>query len=225
MSNMTLDEMAPYIMGKEFTKEVSPKHNRDAIDEFAARVGESITAPTNLELVTNWTDFYTVEPDFKHWIKSEDRAEAFYAVKLGFYSPDVPSMCIYMLQQAYDKHKSPNLIFKMIPNPMLENFFAKGYLGNGYTIHDVVCNFCDNHYYPLSADRLKNSCSTFTEIYVQSTDMVALVPNRIAETLSNDAIDNIVVTPNGLSTNGLLLSHMGGYKGLVNSVYDLRKLI
>lgn len=221
----TLSEMAPYIQGKKFEGAAKREPDKNAVDQFAKRVGESITAKSNLDLIENWNDFYSIEPDFKNWIKADQRAEAFYAAKNEAFAYAVPSMCIYMLKKAYNVYKSPNLIFKMLPQPMFEKFIAEGYLGGGLSLQDVVCSFCNPNYQPLSTERLKCRCGEFTEIYVQETDMVALVPNRVADNLDDKAIDNITVTPAGLSTGGMLLRMMGGSRGVINSTYDLRNLV
>lgn len=226
MANLyTLDDMCPFIQGKKFEGSAKRFADKVAVDEFAKRVSESITAQSNLELIDSWRDFYTIEPDFKNWIKAESRAEAFYAAKNGVFAYMVPSFCIFMLKKAYSTYKSPNLIFKLLPQPVLDKFFAEGYLGGGLTLQDVVCSFCTPTYQPLSCERLKNRCGDFTEVYVQETDMVALLPNRIADNLDNTAIDNIKLTEAGLSTGGMLLRLMGGSRGVINSTYDLRNLV
>lgn len=222
----TLPELEPYILGKKyFPKQGVQSHNKLAVDEFSMRVSKSMSAKINLDMCEQYTDFYKVEPDFKHWIKPEDRAEAFYANKVGKYTPLVPSFCVYLLKKAYEVHKSPNLVVKQLPVPVLEKFLSDGYFGGLLTLRDVICNFCNPNYNPLSLTRLKNPCGDFTEVYVKSTDMVALVPKRLASLLNDESILEIEVAPNGLAVRGKTLTSLAGYHGIVNSIYDLRKLV
>ena len=65
----------------------------------------------------------------------------------------------------------------------------------------------------------------FTELYVEETDMVAILPNALAVGLNEDSIQYLHVTPDGLVIKDILLRTRGSYTGAVNSIYDLRKLV
>lgn len=226
MAKMTLDEMAPYVLGKKFSDQPVAKRSSASNDKFVRMVNESVTAKVTLEAAEDWHDFYAIEKDFANIIPKDDKEEAFYAAKNGEYSLLVPSFMIYMIKRAYfTEYKSPNLILKQMHERVLNMFFSKGYLGGSLTVQDVICSVCDEHYVPLSKTNLRNKCLGYTEIYVQSTDMVALLPNTLADLLDDNSIDKMVVTESGLSTGGQILRTMGGLRGIVNSVYDLRKVI
>ena len=55
--------------------------------------------------------------------------------------------------------------------------------------------------------------------------MVALLPTRLANSLSDNDLLNIDQGENGLEIEGELLRSRTGYYGAINSVYDLRELI
>lgn len=225
---LTLSEMEPYIMGRTFSgeaKSVNEIKNRAVLDEFLEHVKESLTAKTNLETCDHWADFYKVEPDFTEWVPSKYRADVFYSAKIGCFVPMVPAQCVYLLKVAYDKYKSPNMIFKQLPESVISTFFRKNYLGGSLSLHDVVCTFCTPMYNPLCDRRMKNRCDGFVEIYVRTEDMVALVPNTIADKINDDCIDDLKVGEDGLEVQGMYLKRMAGFSGEVNSTYDLRGLI
>jgi len=107
----------------------------------------------------------------------------------------------------------------------LKKFLEEGYFLGGLSLRDVICNVCTEEYSPLSLYHPKNKLKDFTEIYVQSTDMVAAVPHIIADALDDASIMSIESTNNGLSTKGVLLRTMANRVGAVNSTYDLRNVL
>jgi hypothetical protein len=119
----------------------------------------------------------------------------------------------------------PNLLFKVVPTAAIKKFCEEGYFMGGLSLRDVVCNVCTEEYVPLSFYHPKNKLKDFSEIYVQSADMVAAVPHAIAEGLDDASISAINVTPNGMEVNGMLLRTMANHVGAVNSIYDLREVL
>ncbi|MCM1219020.1 MAG: hypothetical protein NC548_31445 [Lachnospiraceae bacterium] len=228
VTNMSLSDMEPYILGKQFTgvsKDV-PRLNKDVFENFLIMLSEQPIAKEFFEAYSNYKDFYATAVDFKNLIPKEFQMEVFYAAKVGSFYVEVPSFCVYMLKQAWDQANGiPNLILKLVPVQALTEWFKKGYFLGGLTLRDIICNVCCGDYNPLSETKLKNRVGDFTEIWVKDTDMVAAVPNKIADMLDDSGILQIVDTDSGLQSNGVLLRTMAGYVGAINSKYDLRELI
>lgn len=171
-------------------------------------------------------DFYRSMPDFKYHIPKEVREDAFYAAKNGMIYNQIPAFCVYILRKCYDQcFGIPNLLLKIIPVSILKKFFAENYFGGGVSLYDAICNICTEEYSPLSMHHVKNKLKDFTEIYVESTDMVAAVPHDIGDALTDASISCIKTSPNGLESGGMLLRTMCGRVGAINSVYDLRKVL
>lgn len=222
----TIPELAPYIRGEKYTGEYAGAIiNADAITTFCDLLGSSMTASVTLESCEHYKDFYTIEADFRHYILPADRANCFYAAKNGNYSRQIPPFCQYMIKKAWEQYKIPNLILKVIPAPVLEEFFQKGYLTGGITMHDVICNVACEEYNEFTQTRLRNNFGSCTELYIEETDMVAVVPKSIGQALDDDTLRRVTPTEYGLAVNGLLLRTMCGYTGAINSTYDLRALI
>ena len=227
-TDMTLSELSPYILGKAYTGKVNtvPRCNKDALTQFLTLLSENPIAKEFFDVYDNYKDFYTTAVDFKNLIPKEYQMEVFYAAKLGSFYVEVPSFCVYMLKKAYEQADGiPNLILKIVPTQVLSEWLKDGYFLGGLTLRDVICNVCCKDYNPLSEDRLKNKVGDFTEVYVKETDMVAAVPNKIADLLDDNGILGITESDIGLQSNGVLLRTMCGYVGAINSKYDLRKLI
>lgn len=228
LSALHLIDLEPYILGKVHTGEIKnqPRLTTIVFTQFMEMVKQSDTAQSFIDAFENYKDFYKTELDFKALIPKEYQAEAFYAAKNGKFYVEIPSFCVYMLNRAWEESKGiPNLMLKLIPFPVLTEWFKKGYFLGGLTLRDVICNICCESYNPLSISHLKNRVGDFTEIYVEDTDMVAAVPNAIADMLDDTGVLAIKETPDGLSTNQVLLRTMAGYLGAIRSIYDLRELV
>lgn len=189
-------------------------------------INEDVIAKQFFDTYESYRDFYKTAIDFKNLIPKEHQMEVFYAAKLGKYYPGIPSFCVYMVKRAWEESNGiPNLIPKLLPSVLLNDVFKKGYFLGATTLRDVICNVCTPNYVPLSKTHPKNKVDDFTEVYIESTDMVAALPNKIADSLDDNSIAKIVVGPNGLETQGVLLRTMCNYVGAINSTYDLRQLI
>ena len=228
ISSLNLSELEPYILGKSFTGDAKdvPRLNRDVFTQFLTMLEESSIAKEFFNVYDNYKDFYTTAVDFKNLIPKEFQMEVFYAAKVGSFYVEAPSFCVYLLKTAYEQANGiPNLVLKLVPVQALTEWFKKGYFLGGLTLRDIICNVCNTDYNPLSEIKPKNRVGDFTELWIKSADMVAAVPNKIADLFDDKGVLDIVDTPNGLESNGVLLRTMGGYVGAINSKYDLRKLI
>lgn len=228
VNDFTLPELVPYITGKRYldTDSKMVDRNKEWIDKFMELLSSDKIAQEFLKTLDTPSQFYDTMLDFKEFIPSKYWSECFYSAKCGKYYTEIPSICVFFLQRAYEKCNGiPNLLLKVLPYSFLNKCFQYGFFSGGLTLSDAICNVCNPQYHPLSKEKLKNRIGDFTEIYIQSTDMVAAVPNKIADFLSNDAILKIEETPDGLAVEGKLLRTMANYVGAINSTYDLRALL
>lgn len=224
---MTIVDMAPYIMGRMFTREMKAPYRCDMnlYKETCNRVMNSSTASFNLRLCEVSKQFYDMEPDIAHFVPKEARDEIFFAMKNGFASPVVPARGIYLIMKAYDLYKIPNLIFKLIPKAELNCMFQQNYVGSGYTLRDVVCSLCSPTYVPLAEGRYKVPFGKFFEVYIPNTDMVAVLPSDIANALEYTDIRNIECDKQGLKLGDKYIAFMCNHIGAGDSNYDLRTFI
>ena len=226
---MTLDELAPYIEGKKFfgKSKIKERCSKLVLEDFLTLLEEDDIAKSTFENVEIANEFYEIMTDFKHFIPKDQRVEVFYAAKLGgAYYAEIPSFCVYMLKKCYEKcNGMPNLIFKVMPTRCIKEFLTEGYFTEGITMLDAICNVCNDKYVPVSTVRPKCIHEKFTEFYIAQTDMVAALPNSIAEQLTDSSCKAIEVTGAGLAVGGVLLRTMADHIGAINSTYDLRELL
>ena len=226
---LTLDMLAPYIEGQKFFGKAKQKERlkRSVLEDFLTLLEEDDIAKSTFENVEIANEFYEIMTDFKHFIPKEQRQEVFYAAKLGGqYYGEIPSFCVYMVKKCYEKcNGMPNLIFKVMPTRCIKEFLSEGYFTSGITMVDVICNVCNDKYTPISRIRPKCKHDNFTEFYVASTDMVAALPNSIADLLTDSSCNVIEVTGAGLAIGGALVRTMADHVGAINSTYDLRELL
>lgn len=224
---MTIVDMAPYIMGKTFTREMKQPYRCDMTlyQDICDKVMCSITAIDNLRLYEVPKQFYESEPDIANFVPKEARAEIFFSMKNGFASPVMPARGLYLIRRAYSLYKIPNLIFKLIPKSELNCMFQENYVGSGYTLYDVVCSICNTAYVPLAEGRYKVKYGNYYEVYIPKTDMVAVLPVDIAEVLEYSDICNIECDKQGLKLGDKYLAFMCNHIGAGDSNYDYRTFI
>lgn len=225
---LTLDIMSRYITGEKKTEPpaVPVELDIEQLAIFKGLIDVDHYAGTFFRNFDNAQVFYDTMPDFAHHISKEQLNEVYYAAKCNNVIKGCPSLCQFMLMQAWkEANGMPNLIMKIIPLQMLKTFFKQNYFGEGLTLEKLVQGLCCDTYLPLSEARPKVEHKTFTELYIKETDMVAAVPKQIAQALSDDDVLAIKVTKQGLETHGVKLRTMCGYLGAINSTYDLRELI
>lgn len=227
--NTDLVSLEPYITGHKFygeCKKDTVRYNEEILKKFLTMLEEDPIAKEFFTAYEVSQDFYKTMVDFRKIIPKELQNEVFYAAKNGCMYKEIPAFCVYLLRKAWNEsYGIPNLIIKKLPTTALQKFLAKDYFLGGLSLKDAICNVCTDEYVPLSVYHPKNKLKDFTELYIASADMVAAVPHSIGDALTDDAIASIKVTPNGLSTNGVLLRTMCNYVGAINSTYDLRELL
>ena len=223
-----LCDIAPYILGtqtfvsgKEF-QQVST----DTFQEFYDKLQQYETAQYILSQVESYTDFYNFCPDFAVWFPKSEQQELFYAAKNGSMVLGVPSKLVYLLKRALAEYPAPNLAIKYLPIRTLTSYFSQGAFAEGISLYAIICNLIHSSYTVFDKNHRKNQCNGFTEIYIKYEDMVALVSDEIAIQLDDDFIKTIKLTRDGLmGEGGVLISKLGGREGIVNSFYDLRKVV
>lgn len=224
----TMSDWEPYILGQKYTKESSDvvRLNEELLEKFISCIKGDDIVKQMFDMCDNAKTFYDATVDFKSWIPKQYMKELFYAAKLKKYSLSIPCFAQFLLEKAWAEADGiPNLMIKLLPATALHEFCAKGYFLGGLSLREVICNVCTEDYTPISSLHLRNKLSTFTEIYVEETDMVAAVPHKVADSLSDEAIRNITLTPMGLAVGDRLISTFGGYFGAINSHYDMRELV
>lgn len=224
-----LTTLRDYILGDRDTGMVSDKMTRlpnAMFEEFMNMLAADSVAAAWVNTYEVHKDFYATMPDYAKLFPKQFQEELFYAAKLGHYYRQIPAFCEYIVRKSWEKcYGIPNLLFKVIPTPAMNRFFQKGYLLGGINMRDVVCNTVCADYDPISLHHPFNKVGDFTEVYVPKTDMVAALPNDIAEILTPESVTDLHVTPNGLALGNKLLRTSGAYVGAVNSIYDLREVI
>ena len=223
----TLLELYPYIVGEQYLPEVVvPRCNERLITDFATYLEADPIAKEFFGIYERAEDFFTCCPDAAHLIPKEYSAECFYAARNDntFYE-NVPAFAEYVIRRAVELSEGIyNLIPLLLPLNVLNLCISKNYF-LGCTLCDVINDRVSGEYIPFKDGRLKVRHSDYTELYIQSKDMVAAVPNKIGDRLDDDSIRRIVQGVNGLEIDGHLLRTMSDYVGAINSVYDLRKLL
>lgn len=227
LKDLTLLELEPYICGKKFTgKANKPILLTSAVNDFRKYLAQYPNAKSVFDLTEMASDFYKLCPDFVHYFDKDIRLEVYYAAKIGGYYKGIPCYCAYMLKKAFaEVEEIPNLIPKVLPLPVLEQFLREDYFLGGLTLRDAICNVCTPNYTPLSEHKLTVKHDSFYEVYIRDTDMVAAIPSTLMDIIPEEELCNIVVKGKDMYLHDHPVRTLGGYVGAINSCYDLRALL
>lgn len=223
---MKITEMAPYVFGDTFTRSVQAptRCTPSLFEKVVEAASESSTYSDTIDMIYNVKDFVYLHPDIANIFPASEKEEMFYCLKNGGYCEDVPAKCIFVFKTLFNWYGSASIALKCLTANTFKVFFQENYLNN-CTMRDVIKNFVDPDYEPLTESNLRIRHETYDEVLVLSTDMVALLPKDISNILSDADIAKIILGKNGLEIDGLLLRFMGGHYGACNSIYDLRRLV
>lgn len=225
---MRIVEAADYILGRRFLSEEVVEPFRGSLELL--QLGRNLlqkhqTASLNLDQLESYKVFYKMEPDLEKEVAKEAQEELFYALKLNYLSPLIPAKSLYLFTKIYNLYGSLNLIPKALPRADLSLLFTKGYVAEGYTVRDVLCTLFDEQYKPLSEGELCVPNKKNWDIYIEETDMVAIVPTEIRNRLTNDDIKRLKVEGKEIKLGGTPIRFLGTQVGAVNSTYDLSGLV
>lgn len=224
---MKLIEMEPYVNGIEFTRTCKEPVRCDP--EILERALTTLSGIRDSDKIVSVCeiprDFYYFLPDLEKIVPKSQQEEIYYSIKNHGYSPVVPAKCVYYFSTLYKKYGSLNLALKALRSRDLNVFFQKGYLADGYSMRDVFCTLFDREYECFAPHKRRIKHRTFDEVYVEKTDMVALLPKDISQALSDRDLERLEVGPNGLKIDDFTLRFLAGHYGAINSIYDLRDVI
>lgn len=223
---MTIIDTVQYITGDKFTRECPAPYRaqHDTIQRALIEASASGSFPQTIKLFNDAKSFMLTERDISLIIPKREQADVFYALKMGEYSFNVPSYCLYVLRSLYEEFGSVSLAIKALSKGQFKVFFQKNYLTDA-TMLDVIKSYIDPDYEPFTLSKLRIHHKDYDEIYIADKDMVALLPKDLSEALTDNDLPQIEVTKDGLAIKGLLLRFLGGHYGAINSIYDLRGLI
>ena len=222
-------EMGEWLMGRNLKSGGVERRHSDAADDYERWAGIFAKSPT-ASIVLNSTDdyssFYAVETDIARLIPKSELLDAFYAMKLGFCAPGVPTQFLYVAQQLWEKYKVANLIAPLMPVGMQYCIGRTGYFGNRYTGLDVYRSFLNENINLMQTDKYIVKCGDWYEAYLPALSMVAALPPCIGERLKDEDVHRIFTRAGvGLCLDQTPLTTIGGLKGVCDSVFDLRGAI
>lgn len=249
--SMRIIDYSKLIEGKQFTgkcKKVPFRGNEETLELAYKMLYWSPNVITNLNRTQNANAFYSVEPDLEYEIPVEQKEEVYYSIKLGYICRECPAKILYYIDNVYRLYKSFNLVVKVLPKSMLSELFKEGYIEEGYSLKDIINTIWSSKWrvntddvqllgkdtahkctwYPVSSEKLyspnSNNC---WDIYIESTDMIAIVPEKLKQilTCNTDTIENLTVSNNSIMLLDIPIKTLGGYIGATNSTYDLSSLV
>ena len=224
---MNMNDKYKYVIGKETYPEKKPiSYPTDEEISKWVDIGSDVQRFQDyVDSLQSHLDFYKIFSDLRNIIPPAKKEEFFYELKNGFKAEGVPAKFIYYMKYLYSIYNSANIAVRVLSEKDMETFFSENYFGKDITARDVIKEFVDKDYEPVHSGNLRVNHGSYYEVYLPKEDMVALLPTRLAESLSDNDLLNIEEGDNGLEVGEELLRARAGYYGAINSVYDLRELI
>lgn len=226
---MKILEMYPYMLGKKFTTEEKKEPVRctqEMVARFNKAMKSSITAEDNLAMVEDYRAFYDYEPGISMLIPNNEKEEVFYAAKLEYFSPVIPSRFLYLLTKVQKEAKSFNLIPVVLSAYDVKKLFAKGTIADGYCLRDVICTLFQKEYKPVSDAVRGVKIDDYWEVCSEKDNRIILLPDKLRQQLSDDDLEEIRVVKGNVMLGQLQLRFVSSnYYGAYNKVYDMRGLV
>lgn len=225
---MKITEAADYILGRKFMegKRKQFRGTSEVLELGRKLVDIYPTMSKNLNLLESDTIFYKMEPDVFEKVPKEMREELFYSMKLNQLSSIVPAKTLYFLDKCYKLYGSMNLLPRVIPASYLKQMFTEGHLAEGYNLRDVICSLYDEKYKPISDGDLVVPNRDNWDIYIEETDMVAIIPTEIKEKLTYDDIKRLQIKNKQIVLGELPIRFLSDkHIGATNSIYDLSTIV
>jgi hypothetical protein len=182
----------------------------------------SPTAIQILELTESANNFFDIERDLAVLVPKQQQLECFYALKNGFVAPNCPAQFIYLVKTIYSRYHIGNIIAPMLPRDVGKRLCASNYFGAGYTGVDVIRNFANEKFQPITPERLIVRCGDWYEAFVPKHDAVIALPLDVGKMLHSADMLNIEFVPgSGFRLEGRALCVLAGS----SNFYDLRRAI
>lgn len=224
---MKITEYAPYILGEVTTRQglVEPyRLTTERFNEYFDIFAKSRTADQVMRVCESSKAFFYVEDTLKRYVSKEERDEFFFSIKNGFFYEGVPSISLYKILKAYNLYKLPNLIFKIFSKTACDVFFTDNHLSNDICWRDIICNVISDSYKPVTDVDVKVRYEDFSEVYIAADDMIAAIPNEIADSLSFEDIKGLHSECGSLrNANGQSLCAVGE-SYIACPTFDLRRI-
>ena len=228
---MNIIEMAPYILGKKYTRELKKEPircSKELIEEFKEATKVSETAARNIKGAEKAEDFFNCEPGLiaNTKLSKAELEECFYAVKMGRFSPIIPSKYLFLLDKVNTQLGSFNLLAIGLGQAVLNNLFAKGTIADGYCLYDIIRTLYQKDFKPVGIGQKVVKINGYYEVLLDKENRILFLPKELRELLSDDDIDNLSVRNGDVYVYDRKLKFISKkYFGAYNKVYDMRGLV
>lgn len=150
--------------------------------------------------------------------------EVFYAMKVGYFYPGVPSKLTYFVKKALQKYDTPNKAISKVARNLWAPYLKRGVLPDGVTVKTVIDNICGYETrLLLDSDRAVVNGNAI-EVYVPDVDEVLVLPKEYGTDVRGreDLLTVQYDKEKGVKIQGHLFRTMHGKVGVVMDDFDLR---
>lgn len=226
---MTLLELNDKIESSQKTK-IEPVHyTQNDLELFNKTINTSVTIKAAYDQTDDANSFFAKFPDVRKIVGSKVCVECFYACKLGYYMQGIPTKLVYIVDKIFKEYDKEYVNVAMnAAIPLLSPYAISefDYVGESYTLKDVIENFVGRSITLLTTSVPKVKVKDAWEVYIPTTKRVAILPDDIGSAISLDDCEKLDYDKDaGLVLQGIPLRTMGDRLGVTLSDYDLRQCV
>lgn len=227
---MNLIEMNDKLLVNKAREYVNvPVITQELVDEFRRLINACKSALNAYNTVEDSGVFLTMYSGMKKIYGLDMATELFYASKLGFLYPGVPSKLVYILNKMVKDYgvvhvnDSLSRCVKLL-SPFVGDVYTSG--DTEVTVKDLIENFVGVPIKLLTSSVRKVKSTDCYEVYVPNVERVALLPNDIANMLPYSECAKITFEKDkGLVIGDIVVRTMNNRLGVTKDDFDLRGTI
>lgn len=224
---MTLLEFNSKVMSQNKTLSKVPEITEEMLIKFQEVVHISNIIKSRFDSTDDANSFFAVFPSIKNACGTGVCTELFYACKLGFWMPGVPSKLVYIITKAF-KECGKDFVNKAILSclSLLRVYADCSFESDGevLTVKDVIENLIGRPVTLLTDSVRKVDSGNGWEVFIPNVNRVAVIPSAIADMISYYDCDRLEFKKDlGIVLGDIPIRTFNNYIGIVKDDFDLRE--
>lgn len=195
------------------------------LNEFRELLSISDSFSEGLNLTESYAEYFQTYEILGKSVNEDLKEDLFYAAKLGFFYEGIPSKIVYLLRKSLRKYNTPNNAISALDVRSISRYLKKGSLPEGVTLKMIMENIIGREFETITQYRRSVHFKEVTEVYVQNTDRVLVLPKELAVFVeSQKDLESVQYVKNiGVCVHDIPIRTLGGKIGITFNEYDLRE--
>jgi hypothetical protein len=168
--------------------------------------------------------FFKHELDAEAEVAPDDRENVFWMMKKKYFYDGVPWDVAWIIEWLSHNYNTVNALATAFDDEQITKFFANLPTG-GLSMQEMIAKVTKRQFEPITDLVYKVPNGTVYDVYIESTDRVALMARELADMLTAEDIQSIEEKANELYLGERPLSTFLGGVGATYGIYDLSRIL